>query len=69
MNDTCTLSQLSPMSLTVLYMGQQYGRYLFYITIITYASDYCKSITKMSDICTLSQLSPMSLTTLSVSPI
>jgi hypothetical protein len=31
------------------------------ITVITYVSVYCISITKMSDTCTLSQLSPMYL--------
>jgi hypothetical protein len=41
---------------------------MYSITVITYVSDYCINITKMSDTCTLSQLSPMSLTTVSVSP-
>ena len=90
MSDTCTLSQLSPMSLTtvsvsprwvipvlyhsyhlsltVLYQYHQDEWYLYSITVITYVSDYCISITKMSDTCTLSQLSPMSLNTVSVSP-
>ena len=53
MSDTCTLSQLSPMSLTVLYQYHQDEWYLYYITVITYVSDYCISITKMSDTCTL----------------
>ena len=56
------------MSLTVLYQYHQDEWYLYSITVITYVSDYCISITKMSDTCTLSQLSPMSLTTVSVSP-
>ena len=100
MSDTCTLSQLSPLSLTtvsvsprwvipvlyhsyhlclwlllsprwvipvlyhshlsltVLYQYHQDEWYLYSITVITYVSDYCISITKMSDTCTLSQLSP-----------
>jgi hypothetical protein len=64
MSDTCTLSQFSPLSLTVLYEYHQDERYLHSITVITYVSDYCISITKMSDTSTLSQLSPMSLTVL-----
>jgi hypothetical protein len=48
---------------TVLYQYHQDKWYLYSITVITYVSDYCISITKLSDTCTLSQLSPMSLTT------
>jgi hypothetical protein len=39
---------------------------MYSITVITYVSDYCISITKMSDTCTLSQLSTMSLTTVGI---
>ena len=68
MSDTCTLSQLSPISLTTVSVSPRWVIPVLYHSYHLCLWLYCNSITKMSDTCTLSQLSPMSLTTVSVSP-
>ena len=64
MSDTCTLSQLSPMSLTTVSVSPRWVIPVLYHSYHLCLLLYCISITKMSDTCTLSQLSPMSLTVL-----
>ena len=63
MSDTCTLSQLSPMSPTTVIVSLRWVIRVLYHSYHLCLWLYCNSITKMSDTCTLSQLSPMSLTT------